>query len=70
MNKKERIKELEATVRLARTELRNRLNIGKLHAHHNNRVIRYVDTIRELERISFKWKIKKIIRRIKKSWQK
>ena len=70
MSRKERIKELETIVRLTRTELRNRLNIGKLHAHHNNRLIRYIDSIRELEKISLKWKIKKIIRRIKKLWQK
>lgn len=65
MNKRQRIKELETRLRLTRTELRNRLNIGALHAHHNNRLVRYVDIVRELEKISIKWKIKKFIRRIK-----
>lgn len=68
MSKKERIKELESTVRLVHTELRNRRNIGGFHAHHNKKFIAYVDSIRELEKISIKWKIKKIIRRIKKLW--
>lgn len=65
MNRKKRIKELETDLRILYAELWSRGHKGNFHAHHNKKFAKYADIIRELEKISIKWKIKKIIRRIK-----
>lgn len=70
MNKRQRIKELEMELKLVHTQLWCRRQIGPFHAHHGKRMFRYIEIIRELERISIKWKIKKYFRRIKKLWLK
>lgn len=66
-----RVKELETELRIVTSQIKIGYNSGSgLHARHNHFLARYWEIIDELEKISLKWKIKKIIRRIKKLWQK
>ena len=66
-----RVKELETELRIVYNQLYIVDNTGSgFHARHNRLLERYWNIVEELERVSFKWKIKKIIRRIKKLWQK
>lgn len=61
-----RVKELEAELRITYSQIYVGYNSGSgLHARHNKLLKRYADIVNELERISLKWKIKKIIRKIK-----
>lgn len=59
-----RVKELETELRLVYDELYIVSRATDFHARHNKFFKRYTEIIKELERISIKWKIKKIIRRI------
>ena len=69
MSKKKRIRELETNLRIYKSEIVNLRHKGVgYHARYNKFVNGYTDTLKELESISIKWKIKKIIRRIKRSW--
>ena len=68
--KKARIKELETELRILYSDLWSRDKRGKFHARHNKKFAKYAVIIDELESISLKWKINKIIRRIKLLWQK
>ncbi len=70
MRRKERIKVLETRLRILKKEVYCINKNGDFHARHNKKFKSYVDIVHELEKISIKWKIKKIIRRIKKLWQK
>ena len=70
MRRKQRIKLLETELRLLYNEVYCVSKISGFHARHNKKFKRYAEVTRELEKISIKWKIKKIIRRIKKLWQK
>ena len=58
-----RVKELETELRILHNELYSINSKGNKHARHNKKIARYVSIIRELERISIKWKIKKLLRR-------
>lgn len=69
-NKRERIKALETELRILYSEIFVAHNKTGLHAHHNKKLKRYGEVLTELQSISVKYKIKKIFRRIKKSWQK
>lgn len=65
-----RVKELETELRIVYDQLYIVYNTGSgFHARHNKILKKYWDIVDELEKISIKWKIKKIIRRIK-SWLK
>lgn len=60
-NRKERIKELETELRILDNLIYCRVNGGKkFHAHNNKTIIRYLEVERELVKLSFKWKLKKI----------
>ena len=65
MSKKDRIRELEVELRILYNEIYVVCNKSGRHAHHNKKYLRFCDILSELESISIKWKIKKIIRRIK-----
>ena len=66
-----RVKELETELRIVYNELYVIGNAGSgFHARHNRQLKRYWEIVDELERISIKWKFKKIIRRLKKLWQR
>ena len=65
MSKKERIKELEAELRILNSRVYICLQKTGRHAHHNKIFIRRDEVLTELIRISIKWKLKKIFRRIK-----
>lgn len=65
MSKKKRIKELETELRIKYGEIFVAHNKTGLHAHHNTKLKRYGEIISELERISLKYKIKKIFRRFR-----
>lgn len=66
MSRKEYIKRLETELKITYSQLYVTHNSGSgLHARHNKLFKRYAEILTELEKISFKWKIKKIIRRIK-----
>ena len=68
MKRKQRIKALETELKIVYSQIYVSYNDGSgLHARHNKLLKRYSDIVRELEKISLKWKIKKIIRRIKKA---
>lgn len=65
-NRKDRIKELETELRILDNVVYVRVNgPSGLHARHNKTLLRYYEVIRELERISLKWKIKKFFRKLK-----
>lgn len=70
MSRKEKIKALETELRFLYNDLWIVGQSNTFHARHNKKFKRYADVVNELERISLKWKFKKIIRRIKKLWQK
>ena len=71
MSKKDRIKALETELKIVYSQIYVGHNSGSgLHARHNKLLKRYWEIIEELEKLSLKRKIKKIIRRIKKLWQK
>lgn len=71
MKRKDYIKALETELKIEYSQLYVANNSGSgLHARHNKHLKRYADILRELERISLKYKFKKLIRRIKKLWQK
>ncbi len=70
MSRKQRIKALETELRILYNEVWIVGQTSEYHARHNKKFKRYADVVHELERISLKWKFKKFIRRIKKSWQK
>lgn len=71
MSRKDRIKRLETELKITYSQIYVTHNSGSgLHARHNKLLKRYAEIEKELARISLKWKIKKIIRRIKKLWQK
>jgi hypothetical protein len=70
MRRKQRIKELETELRILYSQMRIVSNKSDFHARHNKYFKRYAEKVKELESISIKWKIKKIIRRIKSLWQK
>ena len=64
MNRRKRVKELETELRI----LFNQLNViterdSNLHARHNKLLKRYLEIVHDLERISLKWKIKKILKK-------
>lgn len=62
-----RVKELETELRIVYNQLYVIGNTGSgFHARHNSYLKKYWDIVEELERISIKWKIKKIIRRIRR----
>lgn len=61
-----RVKELETELRIVYNQVYVIGNTGSgLHARHNKYLKKYWEIVEELERISIKWKIKKLIRRIK-----
>lgn len=67
MRRKDRIKELETELRILDNVAYVRLNgPSGLHSRHNKTLLRYYEIIRELEKISLKWKLKKFLRRFKK----
>ena len=70
MSRKQRIKLLETEFRLVNKQLYIIGRSAGYHSRHNKYIKRYWEIVGELEKISIKWKIKKIIRRIKKLWQK
>ena len=60
-----RVKELETELKIVYNELYIVGNSGSgFHSRHNKYLKRYWEIIEELEKISLKWKLKKIIRRI------
>lgn len=61
--RKQRIKELEAELRILYNELYIVSGRG-YHARYNNKLARYKKVIEELEAISIKYKFKKLLRRI------
>lgn len=63
MSKKDRIKALETELRILYGEIFVAHNKTGVHAHHNKKLIRYKYIRSELERISIKWKIKKLLKR-------
>ena len=63
MSKRKRIKALETELKIAYSEIYVACNKTGIHAHHNKRVARYCDILAELERISIKWKLKKLFKR-------
>lgn len=65
MSRRKHIKSLETELRIIDKQLyvMGRSSV-ELHARHNKFFKRYAEIIRELESISIKWKIKKIMRRI------
>ena len=63
MSRKERIKELETELKIISSEIYVAHNKTGIHAHDNKKLIRYLDILAELERISIKWKIKKLFKR-------
>ena len=66
MSKKDRIKELETELRILDNMLYVRkANGAGLHARHNQMLLRYFEIIKELEKISLKWKLKKLIQKLK-----
>lgn len=65
MSKKQRIKELETELKILYSEIFVAHNKTGLHAHHNKKLIRYGEVLTELQRISLKYKIKKILKGIK-----
>ena len=65
MSRKERIEELETELRIIYSQLYITSRNTGFHARHNKLFKIYTDILKELESISVKWKIKKIIRRIK-----
>ena len=66
MRKRKRIKELEAELRILYSEIFVAHNKTGLHAHHNKKLIRYGEVLSELERISIKYKIKKLLKGFKR----
>lgn len=61
-----RVKELETELKIVCNQLYVIGNTGSgFHARHNSYLKRYLEIVEQLEKISIKWKIKKIIRRIK-----
>lgn len=64
--KRQRIKELETELRILYGEIFVAHNKTGLHAHHNKKLIRYGEVLTELQRISLKYKIKKVLKRLKK----
>ncbi len=61
-----RVKELETELKIVYNQLYVIGNTGSgFHARHNCYLKRYWEIVEQLEKISIKWKIKKIIRRIK-----
>lgn len=66
-----RVKELETELKIVYNEIYVISNSDSgFHTRHNKKLKRYWEIIDELERRSLKWKIKKIIRRIKTLWQR
>jgi hypothetical protein len=65
MNKKQKIKSLETELRILNNEIYIHLNKTGLHAHHNKKLLRYYEVMSELQKLSLKWRFKKIIRRLK-----
>lgn len=66
MSKKDRIKELETELRILDNMLYVRkANGAGLHARHNQMLLRYFEIVKELEKISLKWKLKKLIQKLK-----
>lgn len=66
MSKKDRIKELETELRILDNMIFIKSNKGSgLHARHNQLLIRYFEIVKELEKLSLKWRIKKVLRRFK-----
>ena len=66
MSRKDRIKALETELKIVYAQIYVSHNSGSgLHARHNKYLKRYVEILKELEKISLKWKIKKLFRRIK-----
>ena len=63
MGKKERIEELETELKILSADVFVSHYKTGLHAHHNKKIIRYLEIIKELERISLKWKIKKLFKK-------
>lgn len=57
--RRQRIKELETELKILYSEIFVVHNRTGLHAHHNKKLIRYGEILRELQRISLKYKIKK-----------
>lgn len=64
INKKARIQELETEKRVLKSEIFVAHNNTGIHAHHNKKLLRYLEIMSELERISLRYKIKKFIRKL------
>lgn len=64
--RRDRIKELETELRILDNIAYVRVNGSSgFHARNNKTILRYYEIVRELEKISIKWRIKKILRRFK-----
>ena len=62
-----RVKELETELKIVYKELYIISNSDSgFHSRHNKYLKRYWEIVEELERISLKWKFKKLLRRILK----
>ena len=61
--KRKRIKALETELKIAYSDIFVAHNKTGIHAHHNKRLNRYKEIRSELESISIKWKIKKLLKR-------
>lgn len=61
--RKQKIRELEIELQVLYNELYV-LDSRGYHARYNNKLARYKKVIEELETISIKWKIKRLLRRI------
>ena len=60
-----RVKELETELKIVWNELYTVGYSGSgFHSRHNKFIKRYWEIIEELEKISIKWKLKKLLRRI------
>jgi len=64
MNKKELIEALETERRILYNELFVNINRSGLHSRHVRKLERYKNINKELCRLSLKWRIKTILRRI------
>lgn len=63
----DRVKELETELKIVKSQIYVTYNTGSgLHARHNKFLKRYVDIVNELERISWKWKLRKFLKKLKR----
>lgn len=66
ISRKAKIKELETELRVLDNLIYVQRNNSGIHARHNKLLIRYFQIVNELEEISFRWKVRKFLRRFKK----